>query len=360
MSGFFLIATVILVFIVIFQIAKASEYVSVLKGEKKSREQSNRINGFLMIAFLVVGLIGVYWCNDLLYKKTLFPVGSASAEGKDIDRMLIITIAITGFVFLITQILLFYFAWRYQAKEDRKAFFYPHNNKLEVIWTTVPAITLLILVVFGLKTWFKITGEAPKEAVVVEITGKQFGWIYRYPGKDGVFGKTFFRNISDKDNNVVGQLWDDKANEDDIIETSVMHIPVGTPVKLVIHSRDVIHDVGLSQFRLKMDAVPGIPTTMWFTPIYTTAQMKEKTNNPDFVYEISCDQMCGKGHFGMRGVIQVDTPEEYAKWLASKEPNYWTVFPDKKPKVPEAAPAAIDSTKQASATSEAPKVLAKN
>ena len=338
--SFLLIATVILVFVVVFQIAKASEYVSVLKGEEKTRQQSNKINGFLMLAFLVVGLIAVYWCNDLLYKKTLLPLTSASKEGEDIDRMLIITFAITGFVFLATQILLFYFAYKYQAKENKKAYFYPHNNNLEMIWTVIPAIALLVLVVFGLKYWFHMAGEAPKGAIEVEITGKQFGWIYRYPGKDGKFGKTYFKNIDESKGDPLGQLWDDQDNYDDIVETSVMHIPVNHPVKLIIHSRDVIHDVGLSQFRMKMDAVPGIPTTLWFTPTITTTQMKLNTGNPDFVYEISCDQMCGIGHYGMRGIIEVDTEADYLKWLATQSPNYYTVFPDKKPG------ATTDSTKK--------------
>ena len=253
--SFLLIATVILVFVVIFQIAKASEYVSVLKGEEKSRYQNNRINAFLMLAFLVVGLIGVWWCNDLLYKKTLLPLTSASKEGMDIDKMLWITLGVTGVVFIILQILLFAFVYMYQEKPNGKAHYFPHNNKLEVLWTVVPAIFLLVLVVFGLKYWFHITGEAPKDAIEVEITGKQFNWIYRYPGKDGKFGKTYFRNIDEIKNNPLGQLWDDPANQDDIVETSELHIPVNHPVKLIIHSRDVIHDVGLSAFRMKMDAV---------------------------------------------------------------------------------------------------------
>jgi cytochrome c oxidase subunit 2 len=92
---------------------------------------------------------------------------------------------------------------------------------------------------------------------------------------------------------------------------------------------------------MKMDAVPGIPTTLWFTPKYTTKQMREKMNDPEFNYEISCDQMCGPGHFSMRGVIVVDEPTEYKIWLATKKPNYWTVFPDKDPTK---QPASADST----------------
>jgi cytochrome c oxidase subunit 2 len=188
-TGIFLLAILGLGFLITFQIAKASEYVSVLKGEKKAFEQNNKVNAFLMVLFLVLGLIGVWYCNKLYYHRTLLAQPSASEHGEYIDTMLWITLAITGFVFFVTQILLFWFAYKYQYSEKRKAFYYPHNNKLEVLWTTVPAIALCVLVGFGLLYWFRITGDAPSGSMEVEVTGKQFNWIYRYPGKDGVFGK---------------------------------------------------------------------------------------------------------------------------------------------------------------------------
>jgi cytochrome c oxidase subunit 2 len=101
-----------------------------------------------------------------------------------------------------------------------------------------------------------------------------------------------------------------------------MHVVVNKPVKLVINSQDVVHDVGLPQFRLKMDAVPGTPTTLWFTPVVTTKEMAKRTGNPDFVYEISCDQMCGRSHFTMRGVIVVETEKEYREWMIKQRPEY--------------------------------------
>ena len=170
--------------------------------------------------------------------------------------------------------------------------------------------------------------------MVVEVTGSQFQWDFRYPGKDGVLGKKFYRNIDAVNNNPLGQIWDDPANHDDIHTTGEMHIVVNRPVRLVINSKDVIHDVGLAHFRMKMDAVPGTPTTMWFTPKFTTQQMKNKTGNPNFVYEISCDQMCGKGHTGMRGTIVVDTQEEFDRWIAMQTPQYYAAFPDKNPAKP--------------------------
>lgn len=339
MSGLFILAILALAFLVVFQIAKASEYVSVLKGEEKTFRQNNRINAFLFIVFLVLGLVGVWYCNELFYDKTLLGMPSASEHGEKIDKMMWITLAVTGVVFVATQILLFWFAYKYQYSEKRKVYYYPHNNKLEVIWTTFPAIFLAVLVGFGLYYWFGITKEAPQGSQVVEVTGKQFNWLVRYPGKDGVLGRKNYRLTNASDGNALGVDWEDGASHDDIEATEV-HLVVNKPVKFVINAQDVIHDVGLPHFRLKMDAVPGIPTTIWFTPKYTTAEMKKITGNKDFVYEISCDQMCGTGHYSMKGIIVVETQEEYNTWLADKKPQYVTVMESKKAPAPAAADSA--------------------
>jgi cytochrome c oxidase subunit 2 len=300
-----------------------------IRGYESARKQSNKINAFLLLAFLVLGLIGVYYCNEMLKGRILGE--PASDHGVLVDRMLYVTLAITFIVFLITQIALFWFAYKYQESDNRKAFYYPHNNTLELIWTVIPAIALSVLVGFGIFYWFKITGPAPKDAMVVEVVGKQYGWEFRYPGADGILGKKYYKKVDAANSNPVGQLWEDPANHDDVFVEQEMHLVVGKPVQLVIGAKDVIHDVGLVHFRMKMDAVPGTPTTMWFTPKFTTKEMKVKTGNPDFVYEISCDQLCGKGHWSMRGVIVVETQEEFDAWLASKKPQYLVANPDKDP-----------------------------
>ena len=184
MTMYLIIAVITLVFLIIFQISKASEYVAILKGEEQHRKNTNKVNGFLMVSFLVMGLIGVYYCNSLLFPKTLLAHESASLQGEKVDSMLWLTLAITGITFIITQCLLFWFAYRYQEDDKRKVFYLPHNNTVEVLWTVVPAIVLAGLVIIGLRNWFYFTGDAPKNAMVVEVTGKQFGWIFRYPGKD--------------------------------------------------------------------------------------------------------------------------------------------------------------------------------
>lgn len=346
MSTFFIVMILLLGFLITFQIAKASEYVAIMRGEEKSRKQTNKINGFMLLAFLVVGLIGVWYCNEKLGPKIL-QFGSADSDhGMDIDRMLEITVWITGFVFFVTQITLFWFAFKYQETENRKPYYYPHNNRLEMIWTAVPAIALTVMVGFGLFYWFKITGKEPPGSMVVEVTGKQFEWIYRYPGKDAVLGKKYYKLINAGNNNPLGQVWEDKNNHDDIIERKELHLVVNKPVKLVINAQDVIHDVGLVHFRMKMDAVPGTPTTMWFTPTKTTKQKREETGDPEFVYEISCDQMCGRGHFGMRGVVVVETQEEFDRWMAAQKPAYLAAHPQLDP---DKQKAPVDSATQVTA-----------
>lgn len=337
MSGFITIALIALVFMIIYQIAKASEYAAILRGEEKINARTNRTIAWLLVIFFFLGLWGIWECHMALKDKML--PASASVQGDAYDMMFKVTTIITGIVFLITQTLLFWFAFRYQSTEKNKSFFYAHNNKLELIWTTIPAIAMASLVAIGLRNWVSMTSEAPKEAAIVEVVGKQFNWLIRYPGKDNALGKRDFRKINDA-NNVLGLDWNDKSNMDDIIaQNGELHMVVNKPVKLIIGSRDVIHDVGLAHFRMKMDAVPGIVTTMWFTPKFTSQQMKEMTGNPNFVYEISCDQMCGKGHYSMRGTVIVETQSEFDAWMA-KQQSYYAANATPAPASGEAAPAA--------------------
>ncbi len=331
MSGFISIALVALVFIIIYQIGKASEYAGVLRGEEKVKVQTNRTIAWLLLAFFILGLYGLWECNEM-FKGRVLNI-SASEQGIEYDRMFNLTLLVTGVVFFATQAALFWFAFKYQSTEKRTSFFYPHNNKLEIIWTTIPAIAMAILVAIGLRAWFNMTSEAPKDAQVVEIVGKQFNWLVRYPGRDGVLGKRDFRKISDADN-ILGLDWTDKDNMDDVIvQNGELHCVLGKPIKLIIGSRDVIHDVGLAHFRMKMDAVPGIVTTLWFTPVVSTEKMKQITGNPNFVYEISCDQMCGKGHYSMRGTIIVhETQAQYDAWMLMQQSYYSSVH---KPAAPE-------------------------
>ncbi len=330
MSIFITVAIIFLVLMIVYQIAQASEYAASLRSTEKERQKkTNIVMAASLVVFFILGCYAIWQCHFSLMDRML--PQSASKQGEAYDMMFKVTLIVTGIVFFITHVLLFWFAFKYKATDDRKAsYFFAHNNKLELIWTTVPAIVMAVLVAIGLRNWMTVTSPAPADAKVIEIVGKQFNWIVRYPGADNVLGKRNFRDINDA-TNVLGMDDKDPASKDDIVaQNGEMHLVVGKPVKLIIGSRDVIHDVGLPHFRLKMDAVPGITTTLWFTPAITSTEMKKISKNPNFVYEISCDQMCGKGHYSMRGTIIVETQAEYDAWIA-KQAAYFA---------PPAAPAA--------------------
>ena len=335
MSGFIMILLTFLVFVIIYQIGKASEYATVMKDGSTVNFKTNRVIAWLLVGFFFAFLWGIWKC-DVYFRDKMLPV-AACDNGVEYDKMFNVTLLVTGAVFFATQAVLFWFVFKYQTTEKRKSHFFAHSNKLELLWTTVPAIFMAVLVAIGLKNWAKVTSDAPANAAVVEIVGKQFNWLVRYPGRDKELGKRDFRKINDA-NNVLGLDWSDPHNNDDIIsQKGELHMVVNKPIKLVIGSRDVIHDVGLSHFRLKMDAVPGITTTLWLTPTITTSEMKQKTGNPDFVYEISCDQMCGKGHYSMRGTVIVETQAEYDAWMAAQTTYYVENHPVAAPAAPVAA-----------------------
>ncbi len=315
MSLILSVAIIVFIFVVIFQIAKASEYVSILKGEEASRQQNNKINGFLMVAFLVLGFVGIYVCNKAYYGKTQLAQGAASVQGEKVDEMLFVTLIITGIVFVITQILLFWYGFKYKADGKRKAVYYPDNHKLELIWTVIPAIVLTVLVIRGLKTWNEIMNHRDPKATVIEVFGYQFGWTVRYAGVDNKLGNHDFRQIGVV--NALGVDPKDPKSQDDIM-VNELHFEAGKPVSLKFRAKDVIHSAYLPHFRVQMNVVPGLPTQFNFTPTLTTAEMRTKLNNPKFDYILLCNKICGGAHYRMKMKVVVDSPADYAKWMASQ------------------------------------------
>ena len=357
MTDLIIVLLVVLVFVIVYQIGRTSELAALINGQEKANQRTNKTIATLLVVFFVLGMYGIWKCNDY-FKDKMLPI-AACKTGVNYDKMFMDTIWVTGIVFFATQAVLFWFAYKYQASEKRKSsYFFSHDNKLEMIWTTVPAIAMTILVVIGLKNWFEVTAPAPDNATTIEIVGKQFNWIIRYPGKDNELGVRDFRKINDA-NNILGLDWTDPHNMDDIISQQEMHLVVNKPVKLVIGSRDVIHDVGLPHFRLKMDAVPGIATTLCFTPSITTDSMKKITGNPNFVYEIACDQLCGRGHYSMRGVIFVETQAQYDAWIAKQQTYYVQNNPAAAPQPAAAAGGSEQGKSPAAKTAEKP-VMMKN
>jgi cytochrome c oxidase subunit 2 len=321
---YLLVGVAILMFVIlmalvyrIFTLAEIAKETS--KDGAKRVGSANALNAslFMIMFFAMFGLI--FWYS--MEAKQYFLPEAASEHGSSIDFLFWLTTGITFFVFFATHCLLFFFPYIYRFQENRKAFFYPHNNKLELIWTVIPAIALTILVLSGWKVWSEVMQEAPKEALNIEIMGKQFNWQLRYGGKDKTIGKHNFRKI-DATNSMGLDFAADPANLDDFMPQE-MRMPVGRPVLLKIRARDVLHSVFLPHFRVKMDAVPGMPTQFWFTPTITTAKMREITGNPDFNYELACTEICGSGHFAMKLKVVVVEQDEFDKWYNEQEP--WAV-----------------------------------
>jgi len=330
MMKFVLIAGVILVAAIIVVIMRVSALINVAKKTGDKVEMgANRTNAFLLVLFLVVSGIMTIWYSVTRFD--IYDLPLASEHGAVTDNLFWITMAVTGFIFVLTHILLFAFSWMYQYKEDRRADFFPHNDRLEIAWTVVPAIVLTLLIFSGLKAWNDITAKAPADAEVVEIMGYQFAWGTRYPGMDGKLGKYNYRLIDAE--NAFGVDFSDANAHDDFIPREI-HLPKGKPVLLKIRARDVLHSVFLPHFRVKMDAVPGMPTQFWFVPTKSTAEMRAETGNPDFNYEMACTEICGRGHFSMRMIVVVDEPAEYEKWKSeqaswlSKNPDYLSKIPE--------------------------------
>ncbi|WP_053093791.1 cytochrome c oxidase subunit II [Rufibacter radiotolerans] len=309
--------SIILLLVILYLLFKIQVLASIFKGSyRKDIGKSNRVNAALMLVFFFV-MGGLFiWSFMDSQKDMILPV--ASEHGIDIDSMFWLTMAVIGFVFVLTHILLFVYSYRYQHKEGKRAYYYPHNNKVEIIWTVIPAIVMALLVFSGWKTWAKITSPAPESAVVVEIMGKQFNWLVRYPGGDNKLGLVK-HTLIDATNEFGLDLTDKNAQDDFPAEPSAFHVPKGQPVLLKIRARDVIHSVFLPHFRVKMDAVPGMPTSFWFIPTKTTSEMQTETGNPDFNYELACTEVCGRGHFAMKMTMIVDEPEEYQKWVATQQ-----------------------------------------
>jgi cytochrome c oxidase subunit 2 len=319
---------------------------------------SNRINAVLMLAFPILGSIAATW--SFLEARPKFLPDSASEHGVLTDNMFWISMGIITLAFFITNMLLFVFAWRYQYRADRKAVFYPVNHKLELIWTVIPAVVMAVLVFTGWRVWRDITKQAPENAYVIELVGKQFNWYVRYPGVDNAkLGNYNYRLIDET--NELGIDYADEASFDDFT-ANMLHIPKGVPVLLKIRARDVLHSVFLPHLRVKMDAVPGMPTKFWFTATKTTEEMRNETGNPDFNFQLNCTEVCGQGHFSMKMPVVVEEVEDYKAWMASQKPfltsnpGYLARVPEnlkaKAMKYIEAAPAA-DST-SASAGGAAP------
>ncbi|MBL3655436.1 cytochrome c oxidase subunit II [Fulvivirga sediminis] len=306
---------VVLLVIILLTLFRIGNLVNVVKGTSKEKVgSSNKINAGLLLLFMFVAFGLFFWYSIVYFDDYTLP--QASAHAGSIDFAFWLTMGLTGIVFVITNVLLFVFSFKYQYKEGGRGKFYPDNTKLEILWTIVPAITLAGLVLTGLSAWSNITSKASDDAEVVEVMGYQFAWGVRYPGnKDAELGAYDYRLIDAS--NQFGIDLSDENSYDDFIPME-MHLPKDKEVLLKIRARDVIHSVFMPHFRVKMDAVPGMPTHFKFTPTKTTQEMRDELGDPEFDYFITCTEICGRGHFSMKLKVVVEEQEAYEAWKAEQ------------------------------------------
>lgn len=257
-----------------------------------------RIHGWLFAITIFLGVV----LAVLAFAKPWLP--ALASDRAYIDQVIRVTLIITGIAFVLTHLLLGYFVWRYRARDGVPAAYWHDNPRLELTWTIVTAVILTTLVFNALRLWAQIYTPPPLEALLVEVTGQQFAWNIRYPGQDGIFGRTDPHLVSP--DNQIGIDDSDPYSADDIFLINQLYVPVGRPVHLRIRSKDVIHSFFLPHFRFKQDAVPGMTIDVWFVP--------EKVGT----YEIACAEHCGLGHYRMRGFLYVQPPEEFQATMAEQ------------------------------------------
>ena len=341
MTTLIVLICITLLLLIIFQIARVRDLAKQLRGseEVEAKNVANQGRGLLvfMVALLVITTV-----SALYYKNYILGFGpheSASEHGESIDSMMKWTLAVTYVAYILTHIFLFYYAYKYRTRKGHKAQYISHNNTIELVWTGIPAIVMTFLVVGGLDAWNTIMSDVGEDDNYMEIeaTGYQFGWQMRYPGPDGLLGRRDFRLITGA--NPLGQDWTDPKNHDDIHVSDVI-LPVDQKVRVRIIARDVLHDFYLPQFRVKMDAVPGLPTYFVFTPRKTTKEWRRGLSEcPEYQeidpeseeglqlwetrnFELACAELCGKGHYSMKKTVDIMEQEDFDTWYASQTSYY--------------------------------------
>jgi len=345
MNTFFTILILFFIVVAIWQIVKIYDLTQVninADNSEIANDEDNRINGNLMLGFLVFIYVITIVC---FIKYGDFPLmsNSASEHGSKIDNLMMISMALIFFVQTVTQFFLYYFAYKYKGQKGNKALFYSDNHKLEFLWTIIPAIVLTILITYGLVTWSEIMDvDQDEDPIVIELYAQQFNWKARYSGDDNALGKSNVRLIDIDRANILGIDEYDPNAQDDIITTE-LHLPVGKPVLFKMRSQDVLHSAYMPHFRAQMNCVPGMITQFGFTPTVTTTDMRktpemidkilninniraeksksliekgeEALDSYEFDYLLLCNKICGKSHYNMQMKIIVETQEEFDNWI---------------------------------------------
>ncbi len=345
MTSLLVIIVLVLLSIALWQLTKIFDLTQVGKESDSTQvanDGDNNTQGYLMFGFLA--FIYIFTIYGLIKWGGLVLHTPASEHGALVDSLMNITWILIFIVQTITQGLLYYFSFKYRGKNDQKALYFADNNKLEVIWSSIPAIVLAGLILYGLYAWTNIMFiDKDEDVIEIELYAQQFKWTARYSGEDNVLGKANVRYIEGV--NVLGvDLSDQNAQDDKVV--SELHIPKGKKIHFKMRSQDVLHSAYMPHFRAQMNCVPGMVTEFAFTPIYTTSEMREmpfmqeKVANINairtkksidlvanggtaldpytFDYLLLCNKICGASHYNMQMKIVVDTPQDYKKWLQEK------------------------------------------
>jgi cytochrome c oxidase subunit 2 len=251
----------------------------------------------IVLILLIIGTIIFHFASPWWFTEI------ASNWGM-IDTTVDITFWVTGIVFILVNLFMAYAIYKFNHHKGQAAHYEPENKKLEYWLTGITAVGVAAMLAPGLFVWAQFV-DVPDDAVEVEVVGQQWHWSYRYPGEDGVLGRTDVRMMTV--DNPFGMDADDPNGLDDVLVMDPeVHLVLDQPVKLLLRSKDVLHDFAVAEFRVKMDLVPGMVTYMWLTP----------TRTGEFV--VLCEELCGVAHFTMRGRVIVETREEYDAWLAQQ------------------------------------------
>ena len=251
----------------------------------------------LSLGLLVWGFMTAAVAATLYARQALWLPPLAAQEGAAIDRLIEITLWVTGAAFLLVHALLGYFLIRYRTRGQPKAYYFPHSTPLEVTYTAVPAVVMVALSVAGMVLWTRIHAPPPPNSFLIEIRGQQFSWSARYPGPDGRLGRVDNRipqpfNVDPKD----------PAGRDDVVSSEI-YLVVNRPAHILLRTSDIQHSFWVPAFRLKKDLLPGSTTELWLTPTRTGT------------FDIVCAELCGVGHYTMRGELRVVTQGEFDRWL---------------------------------------------
>ncbi len=350
MTSLLVLIVLVLLSVAIWQLTKIFDLTQM--GQKSgdasqvANDNDNKVQGYLMFGFLgfiyLTTILSIYYCGSLPL------IGDAASEhGPLIDNLMVISMILIFIVQTVTQALLHYFAYKYRGKQGQVATYFADNNKLEFIWSAIPAVVLAVLIFYGLYAWSDIMfvdKEDEQDAIVIELYAKQFSWEARYSGTDNVLGKANVRYIEGV--NTLGVDMGDPNAQDDKVVTGEFHIPKGKRVIFKLRSQDVLHSAYMPHFRAQMNCVPGMVTNFSFIPTRTTQEMREdadmiaKVDNINkirqkksqqlvaegkaaldpytFDYLLLCNKICGASHYNMQMKLVVDSPEDFKKWLKEK------------------------------------------